>query len=160
MQRKFCSRCGLELDISMFYKDKKHNGEYQSQCKNCQNKLYETNIEVIKKWHEVNKEAIAKQRKEYQKANKEAKAIYIKQYHEANREALKEHYKEYRKNNRETLKKQMRKWYEANKEIASEKGKEYRKVNKEIVTERKKWCPKYDNNSKKREKSILQYLYN
>ena len=101
------------------------------------------NIEVIKKWHEVNKEAISKQREEYQKANKEAKAVYIKQYHEANREALKEHYKDYCKNNREALKKQMRKWYEAN---------------KEIVAERKKWYPKYDYYSKKHENLILEYL--
>ena len=35
MQNKVCSGCGIELDISMFYKDKRNNDRYQRQCKNC-----------------------------------------------------------------------------------------------------------------------------
>ena len=46
MQSKVCSGCGIELDISMFYKDKRNNDWYQSQCKNCLKKCCSINIEL------------------------------------------------------------------------------------------------------------------
>ena len=75
MQTKICSKCGRELPIADFYKEKRGKYGVRGDCKDC------------------NKARVI----EYQEKNREK----IKEYYEKNREK----YKEYYENNKEAIKK-------------------------------------------------------
>ena len=53
MEIKVCKKCGIEKQVSEFYKNRKH---YSSQCKECLKQYRIENKERRKKYVEENKE--------------------------------------------------------------------------------------------------------
>lgn len=73
-------------------------------------------------YNEINKEHIAKQKKEYYERNKEKFKDYHKEYYEKNQEHIAVKDKERRQKNKEHI---------------AEKAKEYRENNKDVIKEKK-----------------------
>lgn len=126
MEKKKCSRCGKEKEISEFilWKDK-----YKGPCKECKK-------EYLKNYYLRNKEKANKTSKEYYKENKERINCQNKEYWHKNKEQLKLKRKEYIKNHLEELKVKDKEYYKKNKNIISEKNKQYYLENKEEIIER------------------------
>lgn len=61
---KICSKCGRELSISEFHKDKSHKDGLRSECKECTSKRN-------KKYQADNREVILKEKKRYYLDNRE-----------------------------------------------------------------------------------------
>ena len=106
MDKKKCSKCGEEKELSEFHKAKQNKDGYRGSCKDC----------------------VKEYKKEYRKNNKEYNKEYCKEYYENNKEKRKEYYKEWFKNNKEYRKE----YYKNNKE----KVKEYKSKNKEKINKR------------------------
>ena len=70
MEKKICSRCGVEKEVCEFYKTSKTPTLYRCQCKKCMNK--HSTLHYIN-----NKDKILKQSKEY--ASKNSEKIKAKQ---------------------------------------------------------------------------------
>jgi hypothetical protein len=123
MERKVCSKCGNEKDLSEYYLDS-NTGKHRSRCKLCFNedaKKYRSTKkdrikEYSKAYRELNNELIKSKQKEYRTVNKdiikERQKINSRTYYLRHSETLKEksflfrtknpdYYIEYRKNNRE-----------------------------------------------------------
>jgi len=86
---KVCTKCKREMALDMFSKRNSKNG-LSSWCKKCNN-------ENAKKYHEGNKEKIAKLQKKYYEENKDKIGIVTKKYREQNKEKIsikRERYKE------------------------------------------------------------------
>lgn len=71
METKICKKCGRELPISEFHKNKSKKDGYSSWCKEC-NKEHEKkrradNPKYFKQWYEENREASLERMKEYNK---------------------------------------------------------------------------------------------
>ena len=119
---KICTKCGRELDISMFNKDKQKKYGISCRCKKC-----------LKQWqrrhHNENKERINKEHKEY---------------YEESKCRRREHNKQYRSDNKEMIIRQKKEYYEENKKAISEQHVDYCIKNKLIIAERNK--NRYDKN--------------
>ena len=83
MNKKTCSKCKIEKDVSEFYKQKRG---VMSKCKECFKKYR-------KEYYKENKEKINKNQKEYYEKNKN----YHKEYNKSKK--YKEYQKEYQKDN-------------------------------------------------------------
>lgn len=73
METKVCKKCGRELPLSEFHKNKGHKDGHLNVCKEC-HKQY------MKQHYQDNKEVKLEYQKQYQQNNKEAKLEYNKQY--------------------------------------------------------------------------------
>lgn len=101
--RKKCSKCKIEKDISDFSKKVSGKNGYANTCKLCANeygkKYYQNNKEEIKdinkEYYEAHKEKIKECNKEYRKNNKSQLKEYNKEYYQDNKERLKEYNTEY-----------------------------------------------------------------
>lgn len=113
---KICSKCGLEKDISQFYKRKDTKDGLRSDCKECRN------LEN-KKYVDINKDYISE---------------YNRKYREENKDRLKEFYREFYDNNKDELKKLRKVKYSKNKENILNSNKNYRLRNKEKVNRNKR----------------------
>jgi hypothetical protein len=82
MDRKRCSRCKEEKDITHYFHDKHSKDNYYYTCKECV--------------------------KEYQMENKEDIAYYQKKYGDAHREHLNEYARQYRKTHPKTKKEKVK----------------------------------------------------
>lgn len=102
---KKCKKCGIEKELTEFYKEKTTRDGFQTSCKMC-------HAEKEKEYYKNNKEQIAKRKKEYYKRNKER---------------LLERQREYNKNNEEQKKECDKKYYENNKEKIMEYKKGYQR---------------------------------
>lgn len=80
METKICSKCGRELPVIAFTKDKKKKDGLRSSCKECNRQYYEEH-----------KKEICKRNKQYQKEHKEEKGKYNKQYYEQYSKTLRGH---------------------------------------------------------------------
>lgn len=69
MNTKVCSKCGKELPLSEFHKDKRSKDGLTSQCKDC-----------VKQYHHEHKEEIAEYMKQWKKKNREHVLEYDKNY--------------------------------------------------------------------------------
>lgn len=76
---KICTKCGIEKDISEFYKDKTKKFGVRSECKVCM-------LEQKKYYYDNNKEKVALKHKCYNDTHKGQKALYNKHYYENNKE--------------------------------------------------------------------------
>ena len=85
METKICKKCGRELPLSEFHKDKCKKDGYCCQCKECQ-----------KKYYREHKEVILEQKKQYNKEHKEEKTEYNKQYNKEHKEEKTKYNKQYR----------------------------------------------------------------
>ena len=94
MQTKICSKCGRELPLDSFYKNKSKKYGVEGECKDCSKAR-------VKEYYEQNKEKISIRTKEYQEKNKEQIKLDKKEYYEKNKEKLSLQKKEYYKTNKE-----------------------------------------------------------
>ena len=93
---KKCKKCGKELHLSEFYKNKKCNDGLSSWCKKCM-KQYSKNK------YEKNKEKIIESQKQHYKNNKKEILEYNKQYYQNNKEKIIEYSKQYYQENKEKI---------------------------------------------------------
>jgi hypothetical protein len=114
MQIKICSKCGIEKELSEFYKNKTCRFGVQSICKLCN-----------KKYQIENQEAIKKQQKIYRDSHKQE----IREWRAKNILTIKERVKQYNEKHKEERKEYLR----LNKESISKKAEEYRLKNREKI---------------------------
>lgn len=111
---KICSKCGLELNVNNFCKDKRHKDGLASSCKKCHK-------EVCQKYRENNRDKISERNYKEYNAN----------YYEENKEREKERSRNYGKNNKDKVKENNKTYKEKNVSKTSEYNKEYYKKNKD-----------------------------
>ena len=131
---KVCTKCKVEKDFDEFYKNARLKDGLKSQCKDCD-----------RKYHEKNKERIAKRKKEYNQKNREKVMEYGRKYRENNKEKIMIYQKKYIQNNRDKSLKWQRTYREKNRDKIYERTKIYRENNKDKVIE---WKRKYYENNK------------
>ena len=85
---KTCNKCGEELPLNSFSKDKSHKDGLSSQCKGCR-----------KQYQQNNKVAIAKYDKEY-----------AKQYYQKNKKTIAEQQKQYKEEHSKVVTEYQRQW--------------------------------------------------
>jgi len=88
MEKKICSKCGIEKDISEYCKHKRLKDGINTWCKDCCN-------DISKNYNKNNKEKIKENRKQWRINNREV----IKKRNDQWKENNKEYKIEYRKNN-------------------------------------------------------------
>lgn len=120
---KTCSKCKVWKIFGDFYKDRRKNNGYRSDCKVCnekksveyrklnaekvaqkQRKYYEENKEILnkkhreyfKKYYQLNKKKVIEATTKYYKVNEEKVREYKKEYKEKNKDAIVAQSKEYR----------------------------------------------------------------
>ncbi len=119
MQKKKCTKCEIEKDLTEFCKRKIYKDGYNNQCKKCENLKSEI----------------------YRNKNKEYFSEYGKIYRQEKKEKLLNDTKEYYKQNPEKYKEYIEKIKEHNqkkKDNISDYGKRYRELNKKEITQKKK----------------------
>lgn len=110
--KKFCIKCGIEKDISLFDKRKTSKDGYRNDCKDCFReyrriwsvKNYKKNKEILKEkakiWRQNNPDKVKEQnRKSRESIDKEKAKIIMKEYRQKNKERILAQRKEYLKNN-------------------------------------------------------------
>lgn len=84
METKICKKCGRELPISEFYKDKSYKDGYKYCCKECLKQHYKNNrdriLEQQKQYHRDNRDRIFERQKQYRQEHKDKILEYQKQY--------------------------------------------------------------------------------
>lgn len=108
---KKCSKCNVEMDLSLFNKDKSSKDGHRSNCKFCSKIYREKNKELIKEYREKNKEKMKlyfKNRKynsekklEYYNLNKDDILKKLKENYISNKYKKIEYQKKYQKNNKQ-----------------------------------------------------------
>ena len=104
METKICKKCGRELPLSEFYKNKGMKDGHRNECKECL-------LRQQKQYNKERKEDIAEYMKQYYIEHKEEYAEYNKQYYQEHEQDIKQYYKkhnekrtEYKKKYRKTQK--------------------------------------------------------
>lgn len=84
---KICSKCGRELPLTEYYKNKKHKDGCLNICKMCFNSRakehYHTNVEQYKQYYQDNKDEKIEYGKQYYEEHKEERVEYSKNYNKA-----------------------------------------------------------------------------
>ena len=105
METKKCTKCLLELDITMFIKNIYYKDGFNNRCKLC-----------VKEYTLLNKEKKSEYDKKYHINNSEKKKINSKEWYQNNKEKSKEYKKKYNITNSDSNKIKKRKYDEENKE--------------------------------------------
>lgn len=116
---KVCTKCGIEKEITEFYKNNTCRFGVQSICKLCN-----------KKYQIENKDAIKKQKKIYRDSHKQE----MREWRVKNILSIKERVKKYTKEHKEERKE----YLSLNKERIAKKAKEYYLSHKKIIIEQTK----------------------
>lgn len=114
-EKKVCTKCKIEKDLSEFSYRNKPKKLLKQQCKSCDKDYALANRDKKRLWKEKNRERIREQDKEYTKANKDKIKRRRDIWTEKNKDRIREVDKKYR---------------EKNKEKERTRGKEWRKNNK------------------------------
>jgi len=112
MEKKICSKCGIEKDVCEFYKNNKNPNLYRGQCKKCMNTnsftYYRNNVEDIseknKKFRKENPEINKKKCRIFKEKNPEA----FKKWIEKNKEHRKKYINNYNSNPKNKIKNSLR----------------------------------------------------
>lgn len=88
METKTCIKCGRELPLNKFYKNKNCKDGHSSWCKECAKQYSKQNyrdnkdeiLEQQKQYYQENRETIAEQQKQYRQEHKDERAEWQKQY--------------------------------------------------------------------------------
>lgn len=67
MKTKCCTKCGIEKELSEFYKDKRRNDGHMSACKKCHIRYNKNQIAYKANWYQENKERLDKKSVIYNK---------------------------------------------------------------------------------------------
>lgn len=97
---KKCTKCGIEKELSYFYKDVSRKDGHMSACKECDskksNKWFKANpekaAEKTKRWAAANPDKIKARAKNYYHNNIEKQKIKSKLYRENNKDKIKDKY--------------------------------------------------------------------
>jgi hypothetical protein len=81
MEKKICSKCKVEKDISNFYSDKRKSDGLYSQCKECF-------LEKNNSYKQNNKEKIKSKRKDYYQSNKSIEIERVKLWQKNNKNKI------------------------------------------------------------------------
>jgi hypothetical protein len=97
MEKKKCTKCKIEKELTEFSKDKRSKDGLQCKCKSCakeSNKEWQDrNKEYNKEWRDRNKDKV----KEYNREWRDQNIEYNKEYYQNNKNRLKKYYKEYKR---------------------------------------------------------------
>lgn len=109
--------------------------EYQ-----CENKeqLEKREGEIIREIGTLNYRIEGRNKKEYQKENKDVINERNKKYQQLNKVEIKEYLKKYQQLNKNEIKEKSKTYYEANKNEIIERNKTYYKVNREKISEKRR----------------------
>lgn len=112
MEKKICSKCGIEKGVCEFYKNSKNPNIYRAQCKKCMN---ESSLSYHKKNSKIISEKNRKFRLENPEVNKEKCRLYkknnpdyFKKWIEKNKEHRKKYINEYNSNPKNKIKNSLR----------------------------------------------------
>lgn len=119
MNKKVCTKCKVEKELSEFYFRKNLN-KYETRCRECIKKEKQL-------WEEKNKEKHRQQSKKWKETHKEEIKRYNKEYKLKNKEKIDKQNQEYREINREKCCNATKVYYQKNKEIINKKSYEYAK---------------------------------
>ena len=111
MEKKVCSKCKEEKELSEFNKGR-------SECRLCSKKYK-------KEYRQNYKDKIKEYGKEYRQNNKDKIKENNEEYRQNNKDKIKEYKKEYRQNYKDKIKKGKKEYWEKNKDKIKEYGKEY-----------------------------------
>ena len=141
MKTKICKKCGIELDVKMFYKRKASRDGFRHVCKKCMaeddrlryeiDRLDINKLEKQKEYYKINKIAIAKRGKIYNNNHKIEIAERNKNYRSSHKAELAKYGKEYNQINKETIAKYQIIYRKNNKEILIENALKYRSKNRD-----------------------------
>lgn len=166
METKICSKCGRELSVDCFGKQKLGKNGLTASCKECNceysrkhskenpnkekaryKKYHENNKEKDIKYRNDNKERIAERQSKWYAVNKTSITECHKKYNQKNKVSIAEQQKQYEKVNKKPIAERRARYYEVNKETISERQKQYYEVNKESISKHSKQY-KQDNRDK------------
>lgn len=126
---KICTKCGRELPLECFNKDKSKKDGLQCRCKQCIAKHYQDNRKNI----------LEKMAKHYQD-NRGKKLEYQKQYTTRHKEEISKRNAQYYQDNREKRLEKQKNYYIANKEKILIQQKQYYTENADLI---KEWHKQY-----------------
>lgn len=98
-EKKVCKKCGLEQNLSNFYKRKVSKDGYRHTCKSCI-KVYDK--EQSRKYYIINKDRIRENNKIYYYKNREKILCDVKKYQTNNKEKISKRHTKYVKNRKES----------------------------------------------------------
>lgn len=133
MEKKVCTKCGEEKELSEYYKSKKGKLGRQAHCIICDKKIKKEN-------YKLNKETIKEKSKKYYYNNLNYYKELKKSYQKNNRGRLKEYKKNYKKLNNDKIKEYTKLYYQNNKEqikLYKEKNKETLRIKNNIYVRNK-----------------------
>lgn len=138
MDRKVCSRCGVECSIDFFYKDNRTKDGLQGACKDCQrrssNDYKRRNREKMNEygrmWYQGNKGKYAEWCRSWQDNNKEKYLENQRRWRKRNPDKVKAIWEKHYKKNREAINEKNQRWWADNPEYMQEwKNKNRERVN-------------------------------
>jgi hypothetical protein len=135
MEKKICSKCGIEQDVSEFYADKSKVDGFYSCCKTCKKNYFNTRTDemklYLKTWRSNNPDSI----KNYRQKNPN----YVKEYYKKNKDVMlsrsKKHYHDNKEKNSEKFRLLSNEYYKKNKDKRLEYRKSYLKNNRKKYNE-------------------------
>jgi len=141
MVTKKCSNCGIDKELTEFYKNSRYKYGVVGNCKVCfgeKSKKYcknnrEKRNSIQKNWRGQNKEKVKNYRKKYYDQNPEKFKLISKTYLKNNPEKIKQSNKKYYWENLEYHKKRGVLWNEKNQEYRKYYRKKWRLENKEHI---------------------------
>lgn len=146
MQKKSCTKCGNEKELTEFRFSNKEKTKYRSDCRECERIAF-------KRWNEANREY----RKEYQRSRIEQKRLNP-EWVEEEKEKTRKRSQEYTKANPEAVKQAKAKYREANREKINAKSRERYQANWEKERERKRKYEQTEEAKIKRRITRLNYI--
>lgn len=134
-QRKVCSKCKEEKDLTEFGKNKSNKDGHQYYCNDCR-----------RAYRENNKDKIKEQRKREYERNKDRYLIQAKAWYENNKDRVRENKRRYRQENKDKIREAQRL---------------YRKRPEVVEREKKRWALRWEKDKDKiKEKGRLWYENN
>lgn len=116
MGLKVCTKCGIEKELSEFYKDKSMKDGFISSCKVCRNK-YLKNYRTTDNY------------KKYYALNNDDRRLYKKEYYKTNVDEIKIKQSVRNKSNSTKIREYKLNYYKTNKKNILYKSKQYKKAN-------------------------------
>lgn len=119
---KTCTKCGVDKELSEYYRFKYSKDGVASECKKCGNKRNlkwhknnkERSKEIKKKWADKNIEKVRQNARNYQERHKEELKIKTDKYYQENKKEIHLRSKIWKRNNREKNNQIKYKWVRKN----------------------------------------------
>lgn len=178
MEKKICTKCKIEKDLSEFKFRVDNKSKRRSQCSQCDREyskvrrqkpeVKEKEKERSKKYREENKDKISADFKRWNEANRENRKEYAKTWREQKKldpswveqekKKSRERNKRYSDSNPEAIKQSRDKYKEANREKINAQSREYYQKNREAILEKKREYEQTEEAKIKRRIIRLNYI--